>query len=563
MTLNQVAMEGTNMDYLVMTITPNNKIYLPGNNRLRVFDLDNNIASSISFTGKGLYGYPNVDIAQCHRPVNYGLAYNKSTSDLTYFLLGNWQVLTEVCGNTGNVSMGRINPSTFALMSSSTQPANTVSQSWTMLGAFKTGMDGRMYTTYLKGGRFAVLNEATNTFDNILAIGQGNCIDGTLAKDCKASPQDIFVAQNGTIYFIDAGRIRTILPDKTVKTLYGAWGADGDDGSPLAARLSDANYIQKATDGTIQVFQNAFHVIREFTQSGNITRLAGDGNEANPSPSVVANETSIRGTNSWSLTPNFYMDPATKDTYLAMQDAGVYKLTYSTKKWTRIMGTGSGSGTNPDVSDGVGGMSIRANGGNINILGIYDGKIYVSFQRQIGGPTAGTSADQKLIKTYDLASPYTQNHFIGVNTYETSGNTCSDGMAYSSCYFKPSISNGVPVYDSVGGRWYFPAGTEVYLRNSDGTFKKKTTPRNFNVSAYRRIPFVAPATEDTELLYYCSSGRLYKWNLNTNVETALPWISDTSFSCAGKTMLYDNSIGSLVFVYSKNGLNGVAEYYDP
>ena len=63
---------------------------------------------------------------------------------------------------------------------------------------------------------------------------------------------------------------------------------------------------------------------------------------------------------------------------------------------------------------------------------------------------------------------------------------------------------------------------------------------------------------------YCAiaDGRIYKYDLNTATETALPW-PIAGRRCIGRAMTYSAARSSLLFAYSQNNLAGVAEYQNP
>jgi hypothetical protein len=64
-------------------------------------------------------------------------------------------------------------------------------------------------------------------------------------------------------------------------------------------------------------------------------------------------------------------------------------------------------------------------------------------------------------------------------------------------------------------------------------------------------------------IYYCStSGRLYKRNATTNVETELLLPSST-ITCSGQSLFYNSSRDSVIFIYKQNDMYGIAEYQNP
>lgn len=141
--------------------------------------------------------------------------------------------------------------------------------------ALKTGLDGNLYSVNRSDGVITKLNKTTNALKVIIGTvttGQGNCADGVLATACGIFPQDIFVSSTGTVYFLDAGRIRTIQRNGTVYTIYGAPISAGYGYNALASRISSVNIVQQSSDGSLQILQNLAHVIREITTNGIIMR---------------------------------------------------------------------------------------------------------------------------------------------------------------------------------------------------------------------------------------------------------------------------------------------------
>lgn len=78
-----------------------------------------------------------------------------------------------------------------------------------------------------------------------------------------------------------------------------------------------------------------------------------------------------------------------------------------------------------------------------------------------------------------------------------------------------------------------------------------TLPRAFSNFSYRYAG-------DGLNFYYCSGDKLYQYNYNSGMESLMAWPSST-IKCKGAT-LYNPERNTVVFSFTQNGLDGVAEY---
>src|SRR5689334_8095985 len=94
-----------------------------------------------------------------------------------------------------------------------------------------------------------------------------------------ADPFGVAVAEDGVVYFSDAGesnRIQKIAPDGSVTTLAG--GSEGfADGTGAQASFNTPSGIAIDADGNLYVADTGNNRIRKVTPQGVVTTVAGDG----------------------------------------------------------------------------------------------------------------------------------------------------------------------------------------------------------------------------------------------------------------------------------------------
>jgi hypothetical protein len=150
--------------------------------------------------------------------------------------------------------------------------------------------------------------------------------------------------------------------------------------------------------------------------------------------------------------------------------------------------------------------------------------------------------------------------------YAIQGAFCADGTALSACIpslYSNSNRGQNAVYDVATGKWlaneYDTSGRIVsFSGDGSGTLSTLVTvPHsilNFDINR--------PAGLATNVVYYCATnGLLYKYDLNSSTESLLP-LPVSGMACTG-SVEYSSARGSLIFVYSENGLTAGAEYLNP
>lgn len=166
---------------------------------------------------------------------------------------------------------------------------------------------------------------------------------------------------------------------------------------------------------------------------------------------------------------------------------------------------------------------------------------------------------------YDMnANTLTKVVYYG-NGVAVPATICADGTALSSC-LATGLSKDVGsqgAFDEVTNMWLLPETNlkriAQFAADGSGTMGTFfTAARNFSRFAINRT-----ADLSKNYVYTCGTdGKLYKYDLNNSgAETALT-LPNSTITCAS-SIHYDSNRNTLLFVYSQNGLKGVAEYVNP
>jgi hypothetical protein len=463
-------------------------------------------------------------------------------------------------------------------------PRNT--NNWqTDRGRFVQGMDGNLYMfgkdSFMNGiWRY---NKATTDWTQLFGKFQmGYCSDGTDALNCASKIQDLFVSENGTIYFVDQGAIRTITADGKVLTLFGQPFISGINGPALSSRVgTDLQIFHARTNGAIAFNELSSYKYFEFSPGGNLYHIAGDGTGAAATMGVDATTTGTGLTSDFDTFYKYFaLDPATGDIY---QSAGTYYISRlkrssstigATSQWEHWLGGGTKSFADPS-SDNTSdiGFSVtcdlnddpsQLNGTSCQlpvVLGLGGGQLLTSlnhFSRLITGGTYVYRNNTH--KLYNMTSKV-QTNLVATNTWTTDlYAACANGTSLSSCPFFSTRTYKLITYNPNTNTWYFSRQglARVYKLTPGGTMQSFTTTQGINAIAYRDAG-------SAEYLYYCSSssGQIRKYNLTTSTDTAMTW-PVSSIKCQRSTMEWNDTLGGLVFIYKQDGslLSGLALYHD-
>lgn len=498
---------------------------------------------------------------------NMGFSYNPATSVPTFMMF-----------STGHITNSAVvvNPVTGAGIDMSPYPLgheNTWSHSETKV----TGMDGMLYSVNYSAGMITKYNPTNNTFEIIIGTmdGRGYCVDNTLATNCRIDARDLFVRPDGTIYFLDSGRIRIVQNDGTVLTLFGQSNLDGDDGPALGAKIGTISYMTQTNDGKIQFIQNLDSVIREIDTTGLITRVAGNGNSGRPTLNQNSKTTGLSALMAWGTYSSFVSDPVTKDIFMGIE-SDLYRLNrgVTPNVWSQITNL-TGAATT-EIADGDGDNAADITPGTAygnmtpGVVSLVGNKLIVNWFLHVN------NGDYNKYKAYDRGDSYKQSHVVGTDGIKQDNTFCPDGQNANTCEWGwGGYGQFLWDYDPVDDLYVIndKQGAAYFLSISNpanpmilGSVPVGRTPLNMT---YHRFVGTGGAS-DEEVLFYCSgingssSGRLFKRVLNgANAgEVELPWTFG-SLECTGATSIYDATNDRLIFSFIQNGLTGIAEYENP
>lgn len=472
---------------------------------------------------------------------NFGLSFNPISSSVT--AIRSRSVIPNPSGYSARSV--RYDPSTGATMTPHIPYLGHYSDDNTI-----TSMNGEMYGVdrVERPGIFKY-NPSTNSWNLIVGnLVKGQCADGTPALSCSVEVTDAFINSSNQIFFIDRGRIRTVDANGNVITLFGQSRAFGDGGFAASARVNEVLWLDITAGGKIAFIDNKELVIREFTPDGVIQKIAGTGADSGPNTTDPAVTQPIIA-NYWGGNYPMVADPATGTIYYTRNGNDISKLDRSTGKWVQIVGGGGYAYWN---GDGRTGLDIALEGYNSGPIG-FNGSQLLRHNHAWNG----TDYYQSYVKAYSIADG-TQSAFAG-NGIIAGGLDCGDGTPLASC--------AVPTNYNILSRAHWDAPNNRWLLHQNGSSIIRTATPGGNWGTLAGLPrgfgpFTQVMKGADPYIYYCSSSRVYKYNLNTSVETALPWPT-TTMHCSGHSMVWHSTRQSIVFPIQQNGLGGVAEIYDP
>lgn len=532
--------------YAMLTPLPNGDIYFSKKGLRSYYKAsDGLIHNLVKPSGIGIAGYNTQNIAECSDFENFGIGFNPETSALTTIIAN---AVHKACP-VGNAPTVMLDPTTMASLGTYPSGAD-YSQTWGFVNGMKTGLDGSLYAVRMATGRVAKFNPTTKTFSYFVGNGKsGYCPDGTLAANCPLSPQSLFVAQNGAIYLLDNGQIRTVLPDNTIYTLYGAFAAGGDGDAAPMARLGGAVSVQKSDDGKIQVLQSAYNVIREIGTDGIINRIAGNWNLGTPDTSELATNTTIKGTGAWGSTTSIHTDPVSGNIYY-IESSGVYVLDRTTSKWTRIIG---GGGTSWLTGEGVAGLNVKFDYYGIGNVLARGSTVYI-YQTLNWNDNVNN-----FLMAYDGADNYKQSLVFGaINNTSSSLPGCAVGGSVVGCIWPRVDRAGNPFFSSTGSKIFTPynGNAAIWVYQNGALSNVISTTQAVKAATYRLN------SSSEEIIYYCNGSQIYQKNITTGFESVLSnWPSGVNCHGTARDMIYDPVQNRLIFIFSQNSLLGVAAYY--
>lgn len=457
--------------------------------------------------------------------------------------------------------------------------------------SLRTGLDGKIYAVSKAWVNNGIYRFNGTGWTKLLGDSTGlagYCPDSTDALSCRSRVSDVWVTENGTVYFLDDGMIRTITPSNKVVTLMGQAQVSGIGGPALSARLSNSIHtFRMANDGRITFGSQPEVKFYEIDPSGNLYWIAGDGSQAAPTLGALSTSTGVELEHPNSSGDDFGMDPVTGDIYHHAGRWQISKLTRSssaigsTGSWSTFLGGGANNYLTSDGQSNIGfniDCSVGLDSTNYTLWGCWilpkvlnfsNGKLITQFSSLARRNSDNSQSPfNNMIKLYDT-STLVQTHLLGHLGHNVSTGNPWDGispsgtLASSADFWSADWSRVATPYNVSGDRWLFSRYADgsyqnIYDVTAGGTLTTFVTlpsgPRSF---AYR-------LHNTNEYIYYCSVGdnRIHRYFVQGSTDTALSW-PIAGMSCTGSAMFYHESTQSVTFSYQQNGLMGFAEYLDP
>ena len=430
-------------------------------------------------------------------------------------------------------------------------------------------MDGKIYLSNANDGSIYKFDSDANSYTRLVGAGgtqRGGCIDGTAAASCKMLIGGAFVDARGQIYFVDNGKIRTVVGG-VVKTLYGQ-SLDSPDGTANSnARFGNILSLRQTSDRSIIVGDGAAAKLKYFPRAnGTVTTIAGSGNN-------IGNSNILSPAVSLSIPmrtafANFFTDSADNIIYnvsgfVPFKLPSTYAITPSTTKWENLKDQSNAvylSGSTPYYDSTANG----AQAGNIALPNIidtrlvaYNGTSLLTYWNQL---SSGITVNTVFAEINMLTGVYTID--LGPGT-GTSSSFCADGTSTSTCTSMP-VTNKMGSFDAATNRWLVLDIDARSIRSfSSGRTGSIQTFTQLNIPATSFLLKQFSGFNNDSYIYYCglNDGRVYAKNVRTNSEIALNWPIST-ISCVGQNLTYDATNDSIVTPFKQNGLTGVVEIFN-
>ncbi|WP_412470671.1 tandem-95 repeat protein [Halobacteriovorax sp. RT-2-4] len=529
-----------------------------GNFKVRIYRAATGQVESFYLGGTGNGWQASQDLSKCR--VGYtGIKFNQATSQIqgitgTAYHHKNFPGC-DMYGSTSDYTYARIyfDPTT----GQSITPLDN-SYRWYHYYNY-TGMDGNSYVTVARS--YMNRNNFDGTYTRILGSGTlGECADGTLATACNMDIYSVFVDKNGKIYFSDRGKIRTLDNEGKVVTIFGQGQSYGDNVNAVNARFSNISRVTRLNNGKIVVNDTSSYYLKEFTIEGNIHSIAGNGTVATASTAAAATTQPVRNPY-WTVvdraTGNIYMDR------VEWHYGRFSMLNRSTGMWEDVFSNTSGTAYYDPTSDGKIGSDIDVAGDQNRALplGFANGKLFLNRMRY---NSTDLRYEDFMLKAYDSADSYRQEHVWGVLGYNSTEEGCTElrtaPTSGSTCEYEYWDNYRNIYYDSVDAKYVtakmYRGAQRRIIAFKDGNVEQIAyTARNIDDG------FVYTRRGGTQYLYYCYASRLYAHNIDTDTDLgALSWTMP-QLSCRGVEFDYNPTNDSIIFPFEQNGLYGVAEYF--
>ena len=427
---------------------------------------------------------------------------------------GTWSTMMKFDLSTGIVDNSIVPSAYLGLTSNGAYNAPSTVQS----------LDGQIYFIDRNTYYLTRYNSSTNTWTKIIGNGtRGGCADGTAALSCAIDPGGAFVDAQGHAYFVDRGRIRTVVNGNIV-TLFGQSVDYGDGGLATNARFGLNVSIAERSDSRIIVHDILANKIRMFSRGQNVVTIAGNGTYNYSSALSAAVTQPLPSQAQYAA---FYLDNL-DNLYYNVNGVGIRELpasyaSDSATAWNVLTDSASHNWFSGSTS-----YSAAANTGSFAGALTFN---LVNDYRLLG--SNGTSllyfADKYSGGYYDgvYGEFNTASGAYSMDMGPGTGNTafCADGTSLASC--ASSYIQTIPAtYDAASSLWLILNPDSKTVRTfgtgKTGTLQTSTTFAN----AASSFTFKRFASYNSHAYYYycsISDGRVYLRDADSAREVPLNW----------------------------------------
>ena len=524
-----------------MTVMPNGRIYFNKSNEIWYFDpTDSKVKKYIALTGVGTDDMASwratYDNVACPG-ANAAIAFTKADSNITKIMRRMSSTTNAACGSaTATYPYYNTN---FDLTTGEATAPHPPQTTWS--SAKFTGLDGNIYVLWHGRGTIRKYDPVTNTFVTVVGNGvNGRCDDGTPALSCPMVAMSAFVTEFGRIYFVDLGVLRTVDSSGLVQTIGGQPRNFGVGYNPISARYSQIAFFEKNGNDVYVKNEQENQILKFSLTGGNLQLVAG--NTLRGSPTIGASATTSRLPNcGWGMPCGFLIDSANNRLYHYSSANNVAYINLTTGLWV--------TQASNVVQDSV---------ARVSYVGLNADGLLAYVPSSYG--VTGTKNTMRMINQSTMVS----TNIYGVDSIitSTSGTVCV-GVSTTTCSIPHTQTDSVQTrytFDSTTGNWLYTirGQTSLYSLPSMGGVATLFETMNNAILSY---DFYKSGGDD--FIFYCSTaGNLYKRNITTNVETALP-LPISSMKCSSNSLFYDAGRNSLIFAYKQGNLYGIAEYTNP
>lgn len=498
----------------------------------RRYRASDNKIEPMNLTGEGITGYPTISWSDSTITArrDLGIVYNTTTSEILFmakafnkqFTGDGYPIYARIDHTSGNATTPyeAIGPHNFSFFNR---------------GSVITGLDGKIYQVDRFRRNIFRYNLDTNNLTNILGTGStasAPCPDDTPATSCAVDIDTYFVTKTGRVYFLDNGIVRTIDDSNKVITLFGQFPSFGNGSLATIARFGDIVDIDLDVSSNKLIIQDGLsNEFRNFTIGSTLSHLTNY---------------SFTSTGPY----RFFVDQSTGD-FFSTNGTGVRRFVRSTNSWITPVGGGSIPYYSVTADGKPGSQIDYVSGYPRNLVGYLNNTLFY-----YKNAWNGSAYHSCMVKSYDVLSSYTQQHFIGDGTCSTKATI--GGLLADQVFEPTNMEYFVDPNDSISKYFFGRVGANhIYTAQQGGTLQLfATLPRGFNSFTYTLSGGLK--------FFYCSGGQLYRYTHATAEEELLPWASPTiQCKSSRQSIIYNSARNSIMFVFTQNGLDGVGEYKLP